>query len=119
MTYESPSHIAPGPGHLGVHSPVGPATDRDSAALLCLDRIAVALERIRDDIGDIRTHIAPSKGDVVGTPYLAQQLGCSVVWAAEMARKEQIPRSCIVSGTGNGKPWKFYRQQILEWLNKR
>ena len=84
-----------------------------------LDRIADALEQMAEENRRIMSFVAPEPGDVVGTPFLAQQLGCTVVWAAEMARTGEIPKSCIVPGTGNGKIWKFYRRRIEEWINKR
>jgi hypothetical protein len=87
--------------------------------LALLERIAIAVENLAADAHRLADHFSPAPGDIVGTPYLADQLGCTVVWAAEMARKGEIPKSCIVPGTGNGKPWKFYRGRIEEWLNKR
>lgn len=92
---------------------VGPRT------IALLQRVADALEDIAGQAHRIANHLSPAPGDIVGTPYLAQKLGCSVVWAAEMARAGQIPRSCIVPGTGNGKAWKFRREQIEDWINKR
>jgi hypothetical protein len=89
-----------------------PPADLGSQILYRLDRIAAALEDLVEESHRIADHIAPAPGDIVGTPFLAQQLGCSVVWAAEMARNGQIPRNCIVPGTGNGRPWKFRRRQI-------
>ena len=102
-----------------VYIPAVAANQSGSAILIYLDRIAAALESLAEDSHRNRAHVAPEPGDVVGTPYLASQLGCSVVWAAEMARNGEIPKSCIVPGTGNGKVWKFYRQRIEEWLVKR
>lgn len=87
--------------------------------LAMLDRIATGIEELLIESRRIADHLSPQAGDIVGTPFLAQQLGCSVVWAAEMARNGEIPKGCIVPGTGNGKPWKFYRRRIEEWLSKR
>jgi len=87
--------------------------------LSVLERIAVAIDEATLEMHRIANHVAPAPGDIVGTPFLAKQLGCSVVWAGEMARNGQIPKSCIVPGSGNGKPWKFYRRQLEEWVNKR
>lgn len=77
------------------------------------------LENLAEETRRLANHVSPAPGDIVGTPFLAKQLGCSVVWAGEMARNGQIPKSCIVPGSGNGKPWKFYLARIEEWLNKR
>jgi hypothetical protein len=80
--------------------------------LATLDRIAVALERLAD-------HVAPLPADIVGSGYVAQRLGCTTVWVAEMARRGDLPKGCIVPGTGNGKLWRFYRQKIDQWLATR
>jgi hypothetical protein len=95
------------------------AADFGPQLLTCLGRIAVAIERLTDETRRLANHVAPAPGDIVGTPFLAKQLGCSVVWAGEMARDGRIPKHCIVPGTGNGKPWKFYREHVEQWLNKR
>ena len=87
--------------------------------LSALERIAAAIDEVTAEMHRVANHVAPEPGDIVGTPYLAQQLGCSVVWAGEMARNGQIPKHCIVPGSGHGKPWKFYRRQLGDWLNKR
>jgi len=50
---------------------------------------------------------------------VADRLGCTTDWIAMMVRDSGIPPSCIVPGTGNGKPWKFYRAQIDEWIERR
>jgi hypothetical protein len=77
-----------------------------------LHRLAVGVERIADAI-------APRPEDIVGTPYVAKRLGCTKVWIAEMVRNGQLPKSCLVTGTGNGKPWKFHREAIEKWLASR
>lgn len=102
--------------------PTGPPTvalELGPTTLALLERITVALESSAENMRRMATPAAPMPDDIVGTPHVAQQLGCSVVWAAEMARNGQIPKSCIVPGTGNGKPWKFRRPQIDDWLNRR
>lgn len=75
-------------------------------------RIAVALERIAE-------YAAPEPPDKVGTPYVAKKLGCTTVWIAEQIRSGQIPKDCVVQGTGNGKPWKFHRLKIDQWIESR
>jgi len=92
---------------------LGAGTAVPAQLLETLERIAIATQAIA------RAQRPGPQEPVVGTPFLARQLGCSFVWAAEMARKGEIPKSCILPGTGNGKPWKFYRERIEEWLNKR
>ena len=56
---------------------------------------------------------------VVGTPYVAGKLGCTTVWVSELARKGDIPKACVVPGTGIGKPWKFFRVKIDGWIAER
>jgi hypothetical protein len=77
-----------------------------------LGSIAASLARIADAL-------SPGQPAVVGTPYVAGRLGCTTVWVAEMARKGEVPRGCVVPGTGSGKPWKFYRAKIDDWLASR
>jgi hypothetical protein len=36
-----------------------------------------------------------------------------------MVRLGQIPTDCLVPGTGGGKPWKFHRAKIDDWLASR
>ena len=67
----------------------------------------------------IADHFDPPPPDLVGSTYIADRLGCTTVWVAEMARRGIIPTSCVVQGTGNGKPWKFLRVRIDEWLKRR
>ena len=74
--------------------------------------IASSLKRIAD-------HVDPPPPDIVDTTYIADKLGCTKVWVAQMALDKLIPPSCIVPGTGNGKPWKFYRSRIDPWIVMR
>jgi hypothetical protein len=92
------------------------------------ERIALALETIAKSPESaalaaaaerIAGRLAPEPGAVVGTPYVAEHLGCISVWIAELARRGDIPKGCVVPGTGNGKPWKFFRADIDKWLLSR
>jgi hypothetical protein len=76
------------------------------------ERIAVALERLAD-------HLAPDPDNIVGTDYLAGKLNCTQTHVARLARDGDIPVSCIVAGCGDGKPWKFLRARIDNWLGVR
>jgi len=67
----------------------------------------------------IADHFDPPSLNIVGTPYVAQKLGCTTVWVTQMIHLGQIPIGCIVPGTGNGKPWKFHRRHIDEWIKRR
>lgn len=87
-------------------------TSNSEHILAAMERIAVSLERIANKLD-------PPPSDKVGTAYVAEKLGCTTTWIAEMIRKGQIPPSCIVPGSGNGKVWRFYRQRIEEWIARR
>jgi len=71
-----------------------------------------SLQRLAD-------RLAPQPGDIVGTPYVRQQLGCTTAWVTQMIKDGKIPAACIVKGTGNGKPWKFHRRLIDQWIESR
>jgi hypothetical protein len=71
------------------------------------------------DIRRIADVLDPAPPDLVGTPYVAQKLGVTTTWVADMVRRGEIPVSCLVPGTGNGKPWKFFRVQIDKWIGSR
>ena len=86
--------------------------DSSSLAPEFLARITNALERLADGL-------TPMPAEIVGSAYIAQKLGCTQVWITEMARDGEIPRHCVVEGTGNGKPWKFHRKHIDRWLKDR
>jgi hypothetical protein len=77
-----------------------------------LERIAVALERLAD-------HLAPDPDNMVGTDYVAGKMGCTQTHVARLARDGGIPISCIVAGCGDGRPWKFLRARVDDWLGMR
>ena len=70
-------------------------------------------------LGRIANHFDPPPPDIVDTTYIANKLGCSTDWVAEMAREGEIPFSCVIPGTGDGKPWKFRRSRIDQWIVQR
>lgn len=76
------------------------------------ENLVTQLRRIAD-------HFDPPPPNVVGTGYVAQKLDCTTIWVTEMIRLGQLPRNCVVPGTGNGKPWKFYRSRIDPWISTR
>ncbi len=87
-----------------------------------LERIADALEQFVihiDSLERLVEAIVPTPPQVVGTPYVAQRLGCTTVWVAELVRTGELPSSCVVAGTGHGKPWKFHRSKVDQWLEHR
>lgn len=81
-------------------------------ALPSIAPLAADLRRIAD-------HFDPQPPEVVGTEYVANRLGCTLTWIADLVRQGEIPRSSIVQGTGNGKPWKFHRHLIDRWIETR
>ena len=68
------------------------------------------------DLKRLADHFDPQPADIVGTPYLASKLGCTPTWIAQMVRSGEIPKSCVVQGSGQGRQWKFYRRRIEDWL---
>jgi hypothetical protein len=77
------------------------------------------LTTIAAGVGRLADHLAPCSSPIVGTPSVAERLGCTTVWVAELVRTGQIPKHCLVPGTGKGKLWKFYREKIDRWLESR
>jgi hypothetical protein len=75
-------------------------------------RIAIALERLAD-------HLAPEPQDIVGTNYVAGKMGCTPTHVARMTRDGEIPISCVAPGCGDGRPWRFRRARIDNWLETR
>jgi hypothetical protein len=80
---------------------------------------AEALGSIAESLRRLADHFTPLPQDVVGTPYVARALDCTTTWVSEMARDGHIPKHCIVAGTGTGKPWKFHKAKIDEWMKAR
>jgi len=74
-----------------------------------LASIAKSLARIADAVD-------PPPPDKVDTAYVAKKLGIGLARVSQMATGGEIPPSCIVAGTGNGKLWKFHRARIDEWI---
>lgn len=81
--------------------------------------VVEVLARIADDLRRIADHFDPPPSDIIDTPYLARQLGVTPARIAQMVREGTIPKSCIVAGSGDGRPWKFHRRRTEEWLAKR
>jgi hypothetical protein len=77
------------------------------------------LPSIARDIRRIADRLDPPPAAVVGSRYVADRLGQTTTWVAEMARAGTIPAGCLVPGSGNGKPWKFYRERIEAWIATR
>lgn len=84
-----------------------------------LEKLVAAIERQSYSLERVADRLAPQPGDIVGTPYIRERLGCTSAWITQLVKDGKIPCQCIVDGTGNGKPWKFYRRQIDEWIRTR
>lgn len=84
-----------------------------------VEEIALLLDDLVTQVRRIADALDPPRPDVVDTPYVAARLGCTTTWIAELARKGAIPLACVVPGTGDGKPWKFFRSRIDEWIDSR
>lgn len=84
-----------------------------------LSRIATAIEVLTTCAQGIVDSLSSATPSTVDTVYVAERLGCSTVWIAEQARSGAIPSSCVVPGTGNGRPWKFHRAKIDAWIRSR
>jgi hypothetical protein len=89
-----------------------PPSDPERGLIVAWSSIAANIKRVAD-------RLDPPPPDVVDSVYVAGRLGCTTTWVAEMARRGQIPPSCVVRGTGAGKPWKFYRARVEEWVTSR
>jgi len=77
------------------------------------------IAEVQADLKRLADHFAPQPADIVGTPYLASKLGCTPTWIAQMVRSGEIPKSCVVPGSGQGRQWKFYRGRIEDWLTSK
>jgi hypothetical protein len=74
---------------------------------------------VEASLARIANALDPKPPDVVDSPYVAGRLGCTTTRVAQMARSGDIPKTCVVPGTGNGKLWKFYRDRIDRWIESR
>ena len=75
-----------------------------------LSVLAEAAQRIADKLD-------PPPDAIVDTNYVKKRMGLKTTTRiAQMAQDGTIPARCIVDGTGNGKPWKFHRKHIDEWI---
>lgn len=110
----------------------GTAPDHEGAVAAMLRRLdaleeaagrsptpTTAWEAMARSITRIADALAPPPPGVVDSVYVARRLGCTTTWIADQARNGDIPRRCIVAGTGRGKPWKFHREWIDEWIESR
>ena len=63
-----------------------------------VSKIAGSISSIDRNLARIADHVDPPSADIVGSPYIANKLGCTTVWVAEMA---QGPTSQGVRRPGN------------------
>lgn len=108
------------------HESVAPIEDRSlspnvpqSNALHLMLRLTEAVEHCSDQLHRLADHFCPPPDAVVDTQFVATKLNLSIERISQMVRGGEIPKICIVDGTGNGKPWKFHRRHVEEWLRSR
>ena len=118
-----PTVVAPTPNH---SENEGSQVEPQATVANAIEHLAAILSAILAELSAISFSAAriancldPPPSQIIDSPDLAKQLGCSTTWIAQMARDRRIPASCIVPGTGGGKPWKFFRARINEWLSNR
>jgi hypothetical protein len=78
-----------------------------------------ALAEAETHLRRLADHFDPPPSDIVDTPYIAHRLGLTTARIAQLVRSGEIPKGCIVPGSGKGRQWKFYRRRMEEWLAKR
>ncbi len=100
------------------HESTNESTETQSLSVEML-KISTFMERLSSNILRIANKIDPPPPDIVDSGYVAQRIGCTTTWIADQARAGDIPRHCIVPGTGGGKPWKFHRSRIEAWISSR
>ena len=84
-----------------------------------LQELVDVLRQTEAHLARLADHFDPLPPDIVGTPYVAAKPGCTTAWIAMLVRDGGIPPSCLVPGTGNGKPWRFRRKRIDDWIDQR
>lgn len=108
---------APHTGSLA-RRPDGPPGDHTSGVHL-LVRLAEAIERCEVELRRIADHFNQPPSPIVGTKYVSDRLDITPERVTQLTREGAIPPSCLVEGTGNGKPWKYHRRQIDAWIKSR
>jgi hypothetical protein len=76
-----------------------------------LAKLAASVDRLAD-------RLVPPAPAVVAAGYVAERLGLTSHRIGQLARDGEIPTACVVPGTGRGKPWKFDRARIDDWIDK-
>lgn len=71
------------------------------------------------EIRRIADHFDPPNLEVVGTSYIAAQLGVTSKWVGDLVRNGKIPNLCICPKSGAGNYWRFWKKPIDEWLQGR
>jgi hypothetical protein len=110
-------------GHFATHH-VEPAAQTTTHIIMdaCLqlnerlDRLDEKLGQIALYLGRLADRFAPAEADIVDSRYIAEKRGVTVTRVSQIALGGEIPDKCIVDGTGHGKPWKFRRQAVDQWI---
>ncbi len=74
--------------------------------------VARELRRLRRDL-------RPAEPEIIGTPEVAKMAGVTTAAVRQWVESEAMPGNCIVPGSGNGTPWRFYRRRVVKWLRTR
>ncbi len=84
-----------------------------------LHQIAMAIESNTEATNRLADHFSPPDRTSVTSSYVARRLGRSIRWIGELARRGDIPKSCLCPRSGEGKYWRFWKKQIDEWIDKQ
>jgi len=82
-------------------------------------QIVEVLRQIESHLLRLANHFDPLPPQIVDTNYVASRLGCTKEYISRLALHKEIPSQCILKGTGEGRPWKFYRSHIDRWIKQR
>ncbi len=74
---------------------------------------------IARELRKLRRALRPAEPEIIGTPEVAKLAGVTTAAVRQWVESGAVPRNCIVPGSGNGTPWRFYRRRILKWLRTR
>jgi hypothetical protein len=98
----------------------GPLDYEARATTKVLAELLVApLTSVAADVGRIANRLDPPPPDLVDTGYVAEKLGVSTKRISQLALAGELPAAAIVPGTGEGKPWRFYRSKVDPWIETR
>ena len=65
-------------------------------------RDRAVLAEVQADLKRLADHFDPPPSDIVDTPYIAHRLGLTTARIAQLVRSGEIPKGCVVPGSGRG-----------------